>query len=133
MKALCSIKVLMVPLMLLGLLGGCAGGSGSGSGDGVGGGEGGAVVGARVSWPANPDDPAGYNVYIGPTADTADKLAFTLVKGSPGMDASAPAVNITEKIVNTIVGPSSQVCVRIKAYNRAGLSQPSEATCISLK
>lgn len=86
----------------------------------------------EVSWPPNPDDPDGYNVYVGPTATTVDSLASTLLKGSPLWDPALPAVQIPSDTVLAATGASSQVCVRIRAFNGAGLSDPSSSACVDL-
>lgn len=86
----------------------------------------------ETSWAPNSDSPDGYTIYVGPTASSATTLVKTLVKGSSDWDPAAPMAQIPSTTVLAAVGSSLQACVQIKAFNAAGLSAPSQATCSNL-
>lgn len=92
----------------------------------------GKVYTLEAAWAANPDNPDGYTVYLGATAGSATNLVKTLVKGGTDWNPQAPTVQLPSTTVQSVVGSGSQACVLIKAYNAAGLSPPSQATCITL-
>ncbi|MDT8383064.1 MAG: PKD domain-containing protein [Gammaproteobacteria bacterium] len=86
-----------------------------------------------VSWPANTDDPAGYTVYVGPTADTTDELAKILVRNATDWNPANPEVELGgDAILNALPLNSTQACFTVKAYNGVGLSAASTATCTQL-
>ena len=86
-----------------------------------------------VSWPANTDDPAGYTLYVGPTADTADQLVKILVRNATDWTPATPEVELGgDTILNALPAGGTQACFVVKAYNGVGLSTPSAATCTPL-
>jgi hypothetical protein len=92
----------------------------------------GKVYTLEAAWAANPDKPDGYTVYLGATAGSATNLVKTLVKGGTDWNPLTPTVQIPSTSIQSVVGAGSQACVQIKAYNAAGLSPSSQATCITL-
>lgn len=86
-----------------------------------------------VSWPANTDSPAGYTVYVGPTANTADQLVKILVRNATDWTPAAPEIELGgHTILNALPLNSTQACFVVKAYNGVGLSTASNATCTLL-
>lgn len=86
-----------------------------------------------ISWPANSDDPAGYTVYVGPSADTADELVKILVRNATDWNPVSPEVELSgDTILNALPLNSTQACFIVKAYNGVGLSTASTATCTPL-
>ncbi len=86
----------------------------------------------ETSWAPNTDNPDGYHVYIGGSSNTVNSLARTLVRGASDWNPASPLVQIPSNTVLAAVGSSNQVCVQIRAYNVAGVSTPSEATCAAI-
>ncbi|HEX9626892.1 MAG TPA: hypothetical protein VGA00_08160, partial [Acidiferrobacterales bacterium] len=87
---------------------------------------------AEVWWAPNPDNPSGYIVYVGGTTSTATNQVATLTQGSGSWDPSQPMAQIPSSTVRPLVGSSSQACFAIKAYNGAGSSAYSPATCVTM-
>ncbi len=85
-----------------------------------------------ISWPANPDNPTGYQVYVSATASSSEQWVQTLTQGVPGWNPDAPATSVSSDAIVAAIGQTAQVCARIRAYNIAGLSSPSEVTCATL-
>ena len=86
-----------------------------------------------VSWSANSGNPAGYTVYVGATATTADQLVKILVRNATDWTPAAPEVELGgDAILNALPANSTQACFVVKAYNGVGLSVPSFATCVQL-
>ncbi len=86
-----------------------------------------------VSWPANADNPAGYTIYVGADVNTVEQLVKILVRGATDWDPAAPAVEIGgDTLLNTLPVNTTQACFAVKAYNGAGLSDLSTATCEQL-
>jgi len=87
----------------------------------------------RVSWPANTDNPAGYTIHVGTGIDTADQLVKILVRDATDWDPTAPSVEFGgDTLLNVLPAGSTQACFAVRAYNSAGSSTPSAATCEQL-
>lgn len=86
-----------------------------------------------VSWPANSDNPAGYTVYVGTTAGTADELVKILVRDAADWTPTAPEAELGgDTILNALPADSTQACFIVRAYNGVGLSAPSDTTCVQI-
>lgn len=85
----------------------------------------------RLSWLPNPDPVSGYTVLHGGSAATATQPLSDLPVGSPGFDATAPAVAYSAR-ADLGVAEGGTVCFSVRAYNEAGASAPGTAVCARL-
>ena len=108
---------------LLGLLAAC-GSSGSSNGT-----HGAIDTTMHVAWFPHPDaSVTGYNIYFGPTADTATTLTANLPIDSPGFDPQVPSVEFN-LLTDLRLERGEIVCFRLRAYNPDGLSGWSPGIC----
>lgn len=86
----------------------------------------------QVNWIANTDNPAGYVVYIGSTANTVEIPIKILVRDAADWDPANPSVILPDTEILDALGNGSQACVAIAAYNGAGRSPISGSSCVTL-
>jgi hypothetical protein len=82
-----------------------------------------------VAWKPTPDQTVtGYQVYYGPTLDSATTLASDVAITSSGFDPQAPSVSYrTWEDLGLHTGDT--VCFRLRAYNPDGVSDPTSGIC----
>lgn len=86
----------------------------------------------NVSWAPNSDNPAGYVVYVGPTASSVNRLARVLVSGASNWSVSAPGAEIGAGVIYDAIGNGTQACFAVKAYNGVGPSLASDSACLTV-
>ena len=126
-----AVALIAFGYAVLAACGGGIGGVGAGAGPATGPAASEAFV-LDVAWPPNPDDPDGYLVYIGRTADSANTLVASIFRGQPNWNPTSPSVRVGASDVARTLGSVSQVCVAIRAYNAGGVSPPSDPTCAAV-
>ena len=118
------VRALLIGSVLV-LLAAC----GSSFSDGV---HGSADTTVYVAWLPHPDPGVtGYNVYFGPTVDTAAELVANIPVDSPGFDAQAPSVKFN-LLTDLRQSRGEDVCFRLRAYNSDGLSGWSPGVCTTV-
>ncbi|MDH5545584.1 MAG: PKD domain-containing protein [Gammaproteobacteria bacterium] len=86
-----------------------------------------------ISWPANPDGPDGYSIYIGEDISNINELLTILVADDTNWEPASPSVTIGgETIISALPANSKFACFSIRAYNAWGYSDASDASCITL-
>jgi len=86
----------------------------------------------NLTWPANTDSPAGYAIYAGADAGSANKLVRILQKDAPNWDPASPGIRLGWETVLRAAGlglDATNVCLAVRAYNGFGLSELSVSSC----
>ena len=87
---------------------------------------------AHVAWLPHPDtNVMGYNVYVGPTLETATALVSNLPADSQALNVLTPSVEYNV-LLDLGYRPGDYVCFRLRAYNADGLSEPTSGVCTTI-
>ena len=84
-----------------------------------------------LAWPANLDAVDGYRIYSGPSISLVQTRISDLSAATPGFNMQTPSVSY-DLVKDLGASPGDYMCFQIRAYNAAGESASSDASCVQL-